>query len=275
MKKRERIRIGFIGSGNMAGAMIKGIVAARLVPPGAILVSDVVRPKVQSLRRRFGVAAAPDNRALVAASSIVVLAVKPQSLPEVLDDLGGVEKKHALFVSIAAGFPLARLRQGLGADARLVRAMPNTPALLGKGMTVLVRGGKATSTDERKALGLFRAVGDAIAVRDEALLDPVTGVSGSGPAFVYLFAEALIAAGEREGLDPAISKRLVLQTLDGASAMLREAKMTPQGLREMVTSPGGTTRAGLDALAAGRFTDVVASAIRSATDRSRELGNSR
>jgi len=275
MTKRTRSRIGFIGSGNMAGAMIKGIIAAKLVPPSSIVVSDVLRAKVQSLRRRFGVGVARDNRALVERSSLVVLAVKPQSLPAVLGEIGETVANRPLFVSIAAGFPIARLSEGLGPNTRLIRAMPNTPALLGKGMTVLVRGGRATVADERSALGLFRAVGDAIAVRDEGLLDPVTGLSGSGPAFLYLFAESLMAAGEREGLDATIARRLVLQTLDGAAAMLRQTGMTPRALREMVTSPGGTTRAGLDALADGRFTEVVGSAIRSATHRSRELGASR
>lgn len=275
MTKRARLRIGFIGAGNMAGAMVKGIIAAKVVSPSSIAVSDVLRPKVQSLGRRFGVHVARDNRSLVASSDLVVLAVKPQSLPDVLREIAGGEGRQPLFVSIAAGFPITRLAAGLGPRARLVRAMPNTPALLGKGMTVLVRGGRATAADEQTALGLFRAVGEAIAVRDEALLDPVTGVSGSGPAFLYLFAEALMAAGEKEGLGATTARRLVLRTLEGASAMLRETGMTPQALREMVTSPGGTTRAGLDALAKGRFTDVVGDAIRAATNRSRELGAAR
>ncbi|MGH7804911.1 MAG: pyrroline-5-carboxylate reductase, partial [Candidatus Binatia bacterium] len=203
---------------------------------------------------------------------IVVLAVKPQILPEVLAEIAASVTGRELFVSIAAGFTIPRLERALGAKARVVRVMPNTPALVGQGMSVLVRGRAATPADERTVLRLLRAVGDAIAVRDEALLDPVTGLSGSGPAFVYLFAEALMSGAESEGLSSDVSRRLAIRTIEGASAMLRETGMTPKALRDMVTSPGGTTLAGLDALDRGEFAETVSGAVRAATARSRELG---
>ena len=154
----------------------------------------------------------------------------------------------------------------------MIRVMPNTPALLGKSMTVVVRGTKAKAADEKLALRFFRGVGDALAVQDEKLLDPLTGLSGSGPAYVYLFAEALIAGGIKAGLSPTVAERLTFQTLEGAVAMLRETKQSPQELREMVTSPGGTTLAGLKRLETGAFSKTVRAAVDAAARRSRALG---
>lgn len=271
MKGRARKRIGFIGAGNMAGAMVKGLLEAEIYRPREMWVTDVLPEKVRGLRRRFGVAAAKDNRELVRESAVIVLAVKPQSLPDVLGEIRSEVTPKKLFMSIAAGFPLRRLADSLGAGARLVRVMPNTPALLGKGMSVLVRGGAATVSDERLCLRLLRGVGDAIAVRDEALLDPVTGLSGSGPAYVYLFAEALIEGGASAGLPVDMARRLAFQTLEGACAMLKETKLTPRELREMVSSPGGTTLAGLKALDEAGFVGAVVGAVERATGRSKEL----
>jgi pyrroline-5-carboxylate reductase len=167
---------------------------------------------------------------------------------------------------------LRRLEAGLGDGARVVRVMPNTPALLGKGMSVLAAGRHATSRDLRQTMRIFRGVGDAIAVADERLLDPVTGLSGSGPAYVYRFAEALIAAGVGQGLDGDVASRLVFRTLEGAAAMLLETRMSPKQLREMVSSPGGTTLAGLAVLERERFASAVTDAVAAATARARELG---
>jgi pyrroline-5-carboxylate reductase len=152
--------------------------------------------------------------------------------------------------------------------------MPNTPALLGKGIAVITRGSKAKPQDEKLALTLFRGVGEALAVKDEALMDPVTGLSGSGPAYVYLFAEALIAGGVQEGLSPKIATQLVFQTIEGAVAMLKGTGKSPKELRNMVTSPGGTTLAGLSRLEDGGFTTTVSAAVSAATRRSKELGQS-
>jgi pyrroline-5-carboxylate reductase len=272
MNRRTERKIGFVGAGNMATAMVKGILGARLYRPGDIRVADTLADQRRRAERRYRVTATADNRELVRGSRIVVLAVKPQILPEVLDEVRPEVTSAHLFLSIAAGFPLRRLESGLGGRARVVRVMPNTPALLGKGMSVLVKGARATPADLRAALKIFRAVGEAISLEDESLLDPVTGLSGSGPAYVYRFAEALIEAGIREGLAAEVSSRLVFQTLEGASAMLRETELGPKELREMVSSPGGTTVAALGVLEKARFFEAVIGAVAAATARSKELG---
>jgi pyrroline-5-carboxylate reductase len=265
-------KVGFIGAGNMAGALIKGLIAAKLYRPHEVLVSDAVPAQLRKVHKAYQVEGVRDNRALVRGVQTIVLAVKPQIIDEVLAEIQPEVTKEKLFISIAAGVPLRRLESGLGGNARVVRVMPNTPALLGKGVAVIVRGSKAKPQDEKLALALFRGVGDALAVKDEALLDPVTGLSGSGPAYVYLFAEALIAGGVQEGLTSAVATRLTFQTLEGAVAMLKETGKSPKELRDMVTSPGGTTLAGLSRLAEEHFTEAVAAAVSAATRRSQELG---
>jgi pyrroline-5-carboxylate reductase len=270
--KRVGRHIGFIGAGNMASALIRGLLAARIYRPSGVWVADPVARQRRTLQRRHGIGAARDNRELVRGSRTVVLAVKPQVLPQVLEEIQPEVTADKLFVSIVAGFPLRRLEQGLGGSAKVVRTMPNTPALLGRGMTAVARGKNARVSDERLALRIFRAVGDALTVGDEALLDPVTGLSGSGPAYVYLFAEALIDGAVREGVPLPVARRLAFQTLDGAAAMLRESGLGPRELREMVTSPGGTTLAGLASLEKAGFPAIVAAAVAAATSRSRELG---
>jgi pyrroline-5-carboxylate reductase len=269
----ERPRaIGFVGGGNMAGALIKGLLAAGLYRPEQLWASDVDAQQRGSLRRRFRIGVTEDNAALVRGSKIIVLAVKPQIMAEVLAQLREAVTPAKLFLSIAAGVSAARLQAGLGTNARVLRVMPNTPALLGKGMSVLVRGQHATAADERLGLRLLRAVGQAVAVQDERLLDAVTGLSGSGPAYAYLFAEGLIAGGINAGLPASLATQLVLQTLAGAAAMLQETGESPEALRAMVTSPGGTTLAGLTELGARGFKDAVAAAVVAATRRSEELG---
>jgi len=264
--------VGFVGSGNMAAALIKGLTGVGLYRGEQILTSDVDAPKLAALRRRFKVGTTADNAALVRETKVVVIAVKPQIIDVVLAQMRPAVTPQKLFVSIAAGVTTARLEAGLGVDARVLRVMPNTPALLGKGMSVLVRGRYATPTDVRLGVRLLSAVGRAIAVEDERLLDPVTGLSGSGPAYLYLFAEALIAGGVASGLPNALATELALQTLTGAAAMLQETGETPAALRAMVTSPGGTTLAGLSELERRGFKDAVMAAVIAATRRSVELG---
>jgi pyrroline-5-carboxylate reductase len=269
---KRTFAVGFIGAGNMATALIQGLVAAGLYEKGEICASDVDASRRSHAKRRLGVAVTTDNAFVVERSRTVVLAVKPQIVDEVLRALRPTVRRGHLFVSIAAGVPTARLEALLGGEVRVVRLMPNTPALLGKGMAVAVRGRHATVADERLALKLLRSVGEARAVADEALLDAVTGLSGSGPAYVYLFAEALIAGGVRAGLSEDLARDLALQTMTGAAAMLQESGESPQRLREMVTSPGGTTLAGLSELDRRGFVDTVSAAVVAATRRSVELG---
>lgn len=264
--------VGFLGAGNMAGALIRGLISAGLCRSGEVCASDVEPDKLRGLKRGMGIETTMDNVGLVRASKVVVLAVKPQVLDAVLAEIGPAVTSKPLFVSIAAGVRAKRIEAALGGKPRVVRVMPNTPALLAKGMAAVVRGTHATGADERFALKLFRAVGKAVAVPDEALLDAVTGLSGSGPAYVYLFAEALIRGGIAAGLSAELAAELAFQTIVGAGAMLQETGETPRRLREMVTSPGGTTLAGLNELGRRGFSDAVAAAVVAATRRSIELG---
>ncbi|MGD9763532.1 MAG: pyrroline-5-carboxylate reductase [Candidatus Binatia bacterium] len=271
-ERRPAHRFGFIGGGNMATALIKGFVAGSVCRSDEIIASDVDADKRNALRRRLKVTATADNGEVVRAADVIVLAVKPQIMSAVLDDLRPLVTKRKLFVSIAAGWPTARLEAGLGNAARVVRVMPNTPALLGKGMAVAVGGAHATPADMRLVLKLLRTVGKARAVDREALLDAVTGLSGSGPAYVYLFAEAMIAGGVAVGLDPEAARELTLQTLTGAAAMLEETGETPERLRAAVTSPGGTTLAGLSELDRCGFAAAIRSCVAAAARRAEELG---
>jgi pyrroline-5-carboxylate reductase len=265
-------KIGFVGAGNMAGALAKGLLATKRHRVRDLWASDADPRQLARFVRAHGVGRAPDNGALVAGSEIVVLAVKPQVMPEVLATIRPHVTRRHLFVSIAAGIPTARLEAGLGGRVRVVRAMPNTPALVGTGITVVVRGKHASAADERRAAELFGGVGEVVRVKDEALMDAVTGLSGSGPAYVYRFAEGLIAGAVAEGLPEAVARRLTYQTLRGAAVMLQETGRSPEELRAMVSSPGGTTLAGLGALDERGFVNAVAAAVTAATRRGRELG---
>jgi len=263
--------LGFLGGGNMAGALVKGLLASRTYAPADIWVAEPLVARRRALSRGFRITTTADNRAVASSSSIVVLAVKPQVMDSVVEEIAPAVRPGTLFVSIAAGVRLDRLERALGAGARVVRVMPNTPALLGRGMSVVVPGRHASRRDVGRTLAIFRAVGDAVAVADEKLLDAVTGLSGSGPAFVYAFAEALIEGGRRAGLEPALASRLALRTVAGAAAMLLETGLGPAELRSMVTSPGGTTLAGLSHLDAQGFSRAVQGAVEVAAARAREL----
>ncbi len=264
--------VGFIGGGNMANALVRGLIGAKLYRPGELIASDVDARKRSQLKRALGVEVTADNAALVRDSRVVVLAVKPQIMDAVLADLRPAPTAAKVFISIAAGVSTARIERALGANARVVRVMSNTPALLGRAMSVVVRGNAATAADEKLALRILGAVGRARAVRDESLIDAVTGLSGSGPAYVYRFAEALIEGGVAAGLSAEMASELALQTISGAAAMLLEAGESPARLREAVTSPGGTTQAGLEEMARLGFTNTVVAGVRRATERSRQLG---
>jgi len=264
-------KIGFIGAGNMAGVLIRGLLRARQYQAADLCASDVVDAQVRRLKRLHKIDVTRDNRVLVRQSQTIVLAVKPQAMASVLDEIRPEATSRKLFISIAAGFPLRRLEAGLGGQARVVRVMPNTPVLVGRGISVAVSGSKAVPKDLKQTLKIFKAVGDAVAITGEDLLDAVTALSGSGPAFVYLFAEGLIEGGVRGGLPQNLAAQLAYATLGGAAAMLSESGLSTRELREMVTSPGGTTLAGLGALESLHFRDAIVAAVEAATRRAREL----
>jgi pyrroline-5-carboxylate reductase len=265
--------IGFIGGGNMAEALIRGLLASGY-KAGSIHVSEPMATRRRVLKRRFGVTATASNSAVCEAADVVFLAVKPQIMTDVLADLADIVGRRRLVISIAAGITLKRLEKGLGGKAKVIRVMPNTPCLLGRGASVLCGGNHASAADLRLARSLFQTVGLAEVVSDEKMLDAVTGLSGSGPAYVYLFAEALIDGGVRAGLDRKLASKLAYQTIAGAAAMMQETGREPEELRNAVSSPGGTTLAGLARLTKGRFVETVVAGVAAATRRSKQLGRS-
>jgi len=270
----EDRRIGFIGGGAMAEALIGGLLAAG-VQPKALRVSEPDAARRAQLKASFGVDALDDNAELVGTSDVVVLAVKPHVVPEVLAGLenAAIDRARPLWISIAAGVTLARLQSGLGSQARIVRSMPNTPALVGAGATGLCGNEKVRPEDLESATALFSVVGVAWSASEEALLDAVTGLSGSGPAYVFAFLEALIDAGVANGLPRDASELLAFQTVFGAAKLALESEHGPAELRRRVSSRGGTTVAGLAQLDEQGFARAIAEAVAAATRRAKELGS--
>lgn len=268
--------IGFIGGGNMAEALLKGILKAGLYRPPEVWVSDVCSERLGQLKQQYGVQVTGDNRELTSHAEAVVLSVKPQVMMEVLDGIAGTLRKEAVVISIAAGITTASIQAILG-DNQVVRVMPNTPALVGSGASGLYSAG-ASSEAMQTALKIFSSVGKAIVVEDENLIDAVTAVSGSGPAYFFLLMEAMIQAGTDLGLSEEAAKTLVLQTAKGA-ALLAEAGQDkgegPSVLRIKVTSPGGTTEAALKVFAAEGFVPMVQKALTAAFDRGLELSKNK
>jgi pyrroline-5-carboxylate reductase len=263
--------LGFIGAGNMGEAMIKGVLDAQLLPPESVFAFDVRADRGAALRERFGVTPAATAEALLAKCDTVVLAVKPQVLPSVLRELPSEACAGKLFVSIAAGVPLGTLLAELGHDSAVVRAMPNTPAMAGMAATGIFCSPRVTPSQKAIARSIFASFGVVVELPKEALLDAVTAVSGSGPAYVFLFIEALADAGVRAGLGRDDAMTLAAATVEGAARMVRETGKHPGSLKDMVMSPGGTTAAAVAALEAGAFRGVVMSAVDAAFRRCEEL----
>ncbi len=265
-------RWGFIGSGKMATALVRGMIRAGTASPEWITVGDPVEAARSGLAAESGATAAADNRALAESSDVIVLAVKPQSMAAVLEELRPVVTTGHLIVSIAAGVSIAGLSAGLGPEPRrVVRVMPNTPALLGEGASGYCLGPHARPEDEATVRACLDAVGRSYRV-PEPLMDAVTGLSGSGPAFVYAMIEALSDGGVRMGLPREIATALAAQTVLGAAKMVLETGLHPGVLKDQVTSPGGTTIAGLHALERAGVRAGLMDAVEAATLRSAELG---
>lgn len=263
--------IAFIGAGNMASAIIRGLVSEGTLPPERILAADPEEARLQSLESKLGIRVTADNTKAVHEATVVVLAVKPQTFPQVLPVVSAALNRQVLVVSIAAGISTRLIERALPEGARVVRTMPNTPALVGAGATAIAGGAHATDEDLSLAETLFRSVGIAVRVPEDQI-DAVTALSGSGPAYVFAMIEALRDAGAAEGLPEETALRLATQTVFGAARLLLEEGESPEVLRQRVTSPGGTTRAGLDALEAAGFADALRGAVRAAARRSVELG---
>ena len=263
--------ISFIGGGNMARSMVGGLIA-RGHPAASIHVAEPYQLLREALARDFSVAVHADNTDAAAAGAVWVFATKPQVVRDVAEALAPLaQQRQPLVVSIAAGVSSAQLERWLGGNLAVVRAMPNTPALLGAGATGLYANARVAASQHALAGQLLSAAGLVAWIDDEAQMDAVTALSGSGPAYVFLLAEAMQAAGEAQGLDADTARALALQTIFGAARMLVESGEPAAVLRQRVTSPGGTTQAALDAFEAGGFRELVAVAIAAAAERSRAL----
>ena len=270
----DQKRIGFIGGGNMGEALMKGMLAGGLFTPDRMSVCDVSAERLRVLSDSYGIETTSDIAATAGKSDIVLLAVKPQTMPAVLAELArGITGAPMvrMVVSIAAGIPVATLEGGLPTGTPVIRVMPNTPALVLAGAAALARGSSAMTDHMDQALALFRSVGTAIEV-EEKLMDAVTGLSGSGPAYVLLFIESLIDAGVLMGLPRPVARELAIQTVEGTAKMARETGRHPAELKDMITSPAGTTIRGLLALEENSFRGTIINAVEDATLRSAELG---
>ncbi len=262
------MKLGFIGAGAMGGAIIRGLLAREIVDRENLVYYDP-DPASREKMDKIGVEAAADNPEVMSAQ-VVVLAVKPQLMGPVMAGIKDFTRPHHLLISIAAGTTLAFLEAALP-ESRIIRVMPNTPALVGAGMTCLAPGTRATPEDTALALELFQAVGQA-AVVEERLMDAVTGLSGSGPAFVALFIEALADGGVKAGLPRTLALNMAVHTVLGAAKLCHEEELHPAKLKDLVASPAGTTIEGLHVLESGGFRGLVMSAVSAAAARAKELG---
>lgn len=264
-------KIGFLGAGNMAGALIKGLLHSGTVTSAQIQASDVREERLVELGNEHGILTTKDNSKLAEWADVVVLAVKPQVIDKVLVPMGKALSPHSLVISIAAGVPIESIEARLPRGARVIRTMPNTAAIALAGATAIAPGTHASEDDVVIARKLFEATGRVV-VLDESLLDAVTGLSGSGPAYVMLMIEALADGGVKVGLHRETALLLAAQTVYGSAKLLLETGEHPGRLKDMVTSPGGTAIAGLHTLEAGGLRTTLINAVENATRRSIELG---
>jgi pyrroline-5-carboxylate reductase len=263
--------IAFLGSGNMAEALIKGLLRAGTAKPQDIIGTARRPERLEELKKSYGIRTTTDNVAAASEASVVVLSVKPQAMRKLLTVVAPSIDTRKLVISVAAGVPIAALERKLGAGARIIRVMPNTPALVGAGASAISRGEHATEADLESAVALFKSVGSTT-VLDENLLDAVTGLSGSGPAYIFLIIEALSDAGVKVGLPRYTALQLAAQTVLGSAKLLLETGQHPGHLKDQVTSPGGTAIAGLHTLEAGGLRTTLINAVEAATLRARQLG---
>lgn len=267
------MKIGFLGAGRMATALARGLIQSGTVPAADVSASDVSPAAREAFEAATGVEATRDNREATWNDDVLVLAVKPQVLGSVLADITDQIDFKTLVVSIAAGVSIKTIEGGLPTGQRVVRVMPNTPSLVSAGASCFARGTRATDDDASAVETLLAPIGTVDEV-PEHLLDAVTGLSGSGPAYVYQVIEAMSDGGVRAGLPRDLATRLAAQTVLGAAKMVLDTGEHPGALKDAVTSPGGTTIAGLHALEAGGLRGTLIDAVVAATERSRELGAS-
>jgi len=266
----EKKKIGFIGAGNMGEALIKGLLEGRVATAKGIYVSEPNRERAEKIKKRYRVRVEKNGAAVVGKADVIFVAVKPRQINAVLREIGPVLDRGKLLVSVAAGISLFQIESRLRSPVRLVRAMPNTPALVGEGATAVCYGHMTTAADRRFITKVFGSVGRAVEV-EEDLMDAVTGLSGSGPAYVFTMIQALADGGVQAGLTRSMALELAAQTVLGAARMVLETGRHPLQLRDEVASPGGTTIEGIAVLEGLGFKGAVMAAVEAAAERSREL----
>jgi len=264
------MNIGFIGCGRMGSALLEGALRAKIVEASHVFVFDPVPEASAFMAEKFGVNIAKDNSEVIRKCDMVLLACKPYHVVDVLKEINAELPGNTVILSIAAGVTLERMESNSPEGTRIIRVMPNTPALVAAGASGIAGGANASEADLESAKQLLESVG-IVEIVNEDQLDAVTGLSGSGPAYVYTFIEALTQQAEKEGLSNETALKLATQTVIGAARMVESTGMTPEDLRNQVTSPGGTTLAGLEALSNSGFSESVASAVKAAAHRSREI----
>lgn len=264
------MRIAFIGGGNMAEAMIRCILDKGLAVASDIVASDISEARRRYLAEKLGITTTSTNRSTAEKADIIILAVKPNIIPEVLADLKGRVQPHQTVISIAAGITLSRLCQGLDRKS-MVRAMPNTPAQIGEGLTVWTATGETTEQDKERTRAILGAIGKQIFVADEKFIDMATAVSGSGPAYIFLIIESFVDAAVRIGLPRDMALEMVTETISGSVHLAQKSGRHPAELRNMVTSPGGTTAEGLHELEEGKLRALLARAIIAGYEKAKSL----
>jgi len=263
-------KICIIGGGNMGEALAGGIISSGLAEAENITIHDIEKERLAYFRDKYHVCVSADIAGAIEISDIVILAVKPQNMETVLKDMADAVADR-LVISIAAGITLGFIEECLGGKTRAIRVMPNTPALTGEGAAAIAGGKNATDGDIATARRIFDSVGLTVVVKEE-LIDAVTGLSGSGPAYGFIIIDALANAGISQGLEAGTALKLAAQTMLGAAKLCLNGDKTPAQLTDMVTSPGGTTIEGIKALKAGKISETLAAAVEAATKRSKELG---
>jgi pyrroline-5-carboxylate reductase len=264
--------VGIIGAGNMGEVLIRGLIQSGKVKSSDILASDISQDRLNHISKTYGIRTTGSNIEVVDKASIVILAVKPQNIDDLLEELSHSSHEGHLFISIAAGITAEKLASKMHHKSGIIRVMPNAPASVLAGIAALYPGRNVAPEDLQRAVSIFECVGRAVVIRNEALMDVVTGLSGSGPAFVFLMIESLSDAGVQLGISRKESSLLAAQTVYGAAKMLIETGRHPSELKDIVATPGGTTFAGLKMLEKGNFRSTVMDAVEAATARSRELG---
>jgi pyrroline-5-carboxylate reductase len=265
-------KIGIIGTGNMGEALISGLVQSRSSAPENIICSDIRKEKLKSIKETYGVETKKSNIDVAKASEIVIYAIKPQIMAAIMRETADCLDMSKLIISIAAGVPLAAIETYLNKELRLIRVMPNIAASVKESATAIAAGKNATKSDVRLAKAIFDSVGTSVFIEENVLMDAITGLSGSGPAYIFIIVDALADAGVKMGLSREDALILSTQTVLGAAKLLRDTKAHPGQLKDKVTSPGGTAIAGIHTLEKGGLRTTLINAVEAATQRSKELG---